>query len=160
MSSFCRCCVDPAPASEPFVKGSTEGAALLTGEAVPTRLFELLPSCQRACIMVLLLVSLSLNITVLMPGVPFLILEVQAPLDEFLHPGNYGLGATLNLLKKGHLWGLYILIILFSICFPVRGGDRISHTIVILRCRPHPCCISLPPLLPPRPCVVYSTLPP
>ena len=102
------------------MKGSTEGAALLTGEAAPTRLFELLSARQRACVSLILFTSLCLNVTVLMPGVPFLILEVESPLDALLRPGNYGLGATLGLLKDNHLWGLYVLIILFSIIFPVR----------------------------------------
>lgn len=98
-----------------------EASALLAAKrTAEPRLYELLSPVQRALIPALLLVSLALNIACLVPSTPFLELEVDRPIDQVIKPGNYGLGATLNILKERNIWTLYILILLFSICFPVR----------------------------------------
>jgi len=99
-------------------KPADEGAALLPGGAGTSRLFQQLPLRHQILVPLLLTVSITLNIICLVPNTPFLLLDVDAPIDAFIRPGNYGLGATLELLKEHNMWLLYILIVGFSICWP------------------------------------------
>ncbi|KAL1507301.1 hypothetical protein AB1Y20_008147 [Prymnesium parvum] len=95
-----------------------EGKALLPSSPGSERLFSLLPLEHRLIVCSLLVISFVLNIVCILPSTPFIHMSVDAPLDAFLVPGDYGLSATLGLLKKRQLWGTYILILLLSICFP------------------------------------------
>eukprot|EP00966_Prymnesium_polylepis_P278279 6429718-Prymnesium_polylepis.1 len=83
-------------------------------------LFDIMPLWAKITVPSLLAISLGLNLTVLcIPTMPFVTLDVTYPLDQLLEPGGYGMSATLEELAKYDLWFLYVLIIVWSVCFPV-----------------------------------------
>jgi len=104
--------------SVPGVSKKSESSPLVGDNTPPTRLFLLLPQWRQILVAFLLVTALVLNIVALVPNTPFLKLEVQPPLDQFIAPGNYGLGATLGILSAHHIWFLYVIVVLFSIIFP------------------------------------------
>eukprot|EP00327_Prymnesium_parvum_P017373 CAMPEP_0113268652 /NCGR_PEP_ID=MMETSP0008_2-20120614/21290_1 /TAXON_ID=97485 /ORGANISM="Prymnesium parvum" /LENGTH=408 /DNA_ID=CAMNT_0000117833 /DNA_START=19 /DNA_END=1245 /DNA_ORIENTATION=+ /assembly_acc=CAM_ASM_000153 len=125
------CCPGAAPGAKESA-GGTERSSLLGSGQAADRLFELLTTKQRVFISLLLLTSFVLNIICLSALTPFVDIDADPPLDSFVRTGKYGLIATLNLVAERHLWGLYVLILVFSIIFPL---VKLALIVVVLALR-------------------------
>lgn len=113
-----------------------ESSTLLSGKEGSQRLFELLATPQKLVVCVLLGVSLSVNIVCLVPSIPFLLIDADPPINLVIPSGAYGLGATLDLLRHHNLWALYVLIFLFSICFPVSKEPHLNMFLPLVYATP------------------------